>query len=190
MFNDNTTGMTHLKIDSTSQGFIRKYKDLKRRLYNCNATIYFNKQCLKRQVTPKYANIKVPNISPVYKKNMQKIPTIRIKDEIKYLHTKKQTLNQQPYYLHVDLANMYGDDWNHIQTTTETELSKEMKAKYKTLNQKPDLLTKNQTKTPQKPHTFHPRVFNNTNIRFSKGEAALLQKGLKYNPHSKPKKWI
>jgi hypothetical protein len=37
---------------------------------------------------------------------------------------------------------------------------------------------------------LYPRLINNINIQFSKGETALLQKGLKYNLHSKPKNWI
>jgi len=37
---------------------------------------------------------------------------------------------------------------------------------------------------------FHPRVINNTNITFSENEAALLQKGPKYNLHSKKKNWL
>jgi len=33
-----------------------------------------------------YAKIKVPNTSPAHKYTQHKIPNIRIKDEIKYLH--------------------------------------------------------------------------------------------------------
>jgi len=57
------TGMTHLKIINASQGPIHKYKDLKSKLYKYNTNIYFNKQCLRKQLTPSYANIKVPNTS-------------------------------------------------------------------------------------------------------------------------------
>jgi exonuclease III len=44
--------------------------------------------------------------------------------------------------------------------------------------------------TPSEKHTFHPRVINNTNITFSDTEMALLQKGPKYNLHSKKKNWL
>ena len=27
---------------NTSQGYVQKYEDLKRKLYNCNANVYFN----------------------------------------------------------------------------------------------------------------------------------------------------
>ena len=88
-------GMTHLKIVNASRGPIHKYEDLKRKLYKCNANIYFNQQCLKQHLTPSYARIKIPNTAPAHKYTQHKIPTIRIKDEIRYLHCKKQRLNLQ-----------------------------------------------------------------------------------------------
>ena len=97
--------MTHLKIVNASRGSIHKYEDLKRKLYKCNANIHFNKQCLKKQLTPSYANIKVPNTSPAHKYTQHKITNIRIKDEIRFLHSKKQKLNLQIYHLHISLAN-------------------------------------------------------------------------------------
>jgi len=42
----NTMGMSHLKIINTGQGYIHKYENLKRKLYNCNVNIYFNQKCL------------------------------------------------------------------------------------------------------------------------------------------------
>ena len=73
---------------------------------------------------------------------------------------------------------------------TEEKRGKETKTKYRTLDNKLTHLTQTQTKTPHKTHKFYPRVINNTNICFSNGGTALLQKGLKYNLHSKPKNWI
>ena len=74
---------------NASRGRIQKYENLKRKLYKCNANIYFNQQCLKKQLTPAYAHIKVPNTSPAHIHTQRKIPAIRIKDEIKHLHVKK-----------------------------------------------------------------------------------------------------
>jgi hypothetical protein len=37
---------------------------------------------------------------------------------------------------------------------------------------------------------FYPRVVNNSTVGFSAQEIALLEKGLKYNLHQKPKFWI
>jgi len=48
----------------------------------------------KSNLIPNYARIKIPNISPAFKFTQQKAVSVTIKDEIKYLYTKKQ-LNQQ-----------------------------------------------------------------------------------------------
>jgi hypothetical protein len=182
--------MTHLKIINASQGSIHKYEELRRRLNNCNASIYFNKQCIKRQLTPNYANIKVPNTSPAHKHTQRKIPAIRIKDEIKFLYSKKQQLNLQTYYLHLTLANTSDRQWPHIRGIIEEKLNKEAKTKYINLDHKLDRLTQTQKKTPHNPHTFYHRLVNNTDIHFSKSETSLLQKGLKYNLQQKPKNWL
>jgi len=85
-----TMGMALLKIDNASRGSIRRYEGLKRKLHNCNASIYFNEQCLKKRLTPSYAKIKIPNTSPAHRYKQQKRTKIRIKDKIRYLHSKKQ----------------------------------------------------------------------------------------------------
>ena len=155
-----------------------------------NPSIYWNRQYLKKQLTPNYVNIKAPYTSPAHKHTQRRIPAIRIKDEIRYLHSKKQKLNQQIYYLHIALANTWKNAWPYNYNTIEEKLGKETKTKYRTLDIKLIHVTQTQTKTPHKTHTFYPRLTNNTSIRFSNGETALIQKGLKYNLHSKPKNWI
>jgi hypothetical protein len=60
---------------------------LKRKLYKCNANIYFNQQCLQKQLIPTYAKIKSP-----------------IQHKIPNLHIKKQKLNQEIYHLHISLV--------------------------------------------------------------------------------------
>jgi hypothetical protein len=59
--------MTHLKVINASRGSIHSYENLKGKLYKCNANIYFNQQCLKKQLIPTYGKIKVPNTSPAQK---------------------------------------------------------------------------------------------------------------------------
>ena len=58
--------MSHLKIMNTSQGYIHKYENLKRKLYNCNANIYFNQKILKKHFIPNYAkkNFQIPAQPP------------------------------------------------------------------------------------------------------------------------------
>ena len=122
--------------------------------------------------------MKVPSTSPELRYTQHKIPAIRIKDEIRYLHSKKQQLNLQIYHLHISLANTWNNTWPHIQHTIQEKLRRETKTRYKTLDKKLKKKTQTQTMTPQGPHTFYPRVINNTNIPFTNSETALLQKGL------------
>jgi len=144
---------------NASRGPIHKYVDLKRKLYKCIGNIYFNRQCLKQHLTPSYANIRIPNTSPAHKYTQQKISTIRIKDEIKYLHTKKQKLNIQIYHLHISIANTWNNMWPLIQQNIEEKLHREERSKYKTLEYKIKRLTQTQTRTPRMPHTFHPQSY-------------------------------
>jgi hypothetical protein len=83
--------MPHLKIISTSQGHIYKYKNLKRKINNGNANIYFDQKYLRKNLIPNYEMIKIPNTSPASKFTQQKASIIRIKGEIKYLYTEKTT---------------------------------------------------------------------------------------------------
>jgi len=174
---------------NASRGPIHKNVDLKRKLYKCNASIYFNRQYLKQHITPSYANIRIPNTSLAHKYTQRKIPTIRITDEIRYLHAKKQQLNIQIYHLHISLANTR-NMWPLLQQNIKEKLRTESRTKYKTLGSKIKRLTRTQTKTPQEPHTFYTLIINNSNISFINSEITLLQKGMKYNTHSKKRNWI
>ena len=80
--------MTNSMIMNASRGSILKYGNVLSKLHKCNANIYFNRQCIKKQQTPSYANMKVPNTSPACKHTQKKLPTIRIKDDIRYLYAK------------------------------------------------------------------------------------------------------
>lgn len=154
---------------------------------SCRHQGVFNWQCLKRQLIPAYPRIKAPNTSPAHKYTQHKIPNIRIKDEIKYLHSKKRRLNQQIYHLHLYLANTWDNTWTYIQNTLGDKLLRETRNTYKTLDKKLKNLSNTQTETPQEKDTFYPRVVNNTDISSSHNEMALLQKGLRYDIHSKKK---
>ena len=151
-----TTGMTHLNNDHASQGSIQRFEYLKRKLYRCNASIYFNKQCLQKQLIPNYAKIKVPPTSPAAKFTLHKAQTLRIKDELKYLYSKKQQLNLQIYHLHILLANTWWIPWPLVSHTIEEKLRRAMKPTYDNLNQKLNKLTQSKTRTPTPPTHFFP----------------------------------
>ena len=81
--------MNHLKIINASRSLIHEYENLKRKLVNCNANIYFNRQCYEKRLVPNYAKIKIPINFPAAKFTQRKTQNLRIKDEIKYLYMKK-----------------------------------------------------------------------------------------------------
>lgn len=57
--------MGHPRIAIASQAIpIDRYKSIKEKVFKYNADIYINKQCLYKNITPNYANIKIPNSSP------------------------------------------------------------------------------------------------------------------------------
>jgi hypothetical protein len=168
--------MTHIKILGASQSLIHQFENLKRKLYNCNASIYFNKKCLNKRLTPSYAQIKIPNTSPAHKYTQQKVPKLRIKDKIKFLHCKNQKLNSEIYQSHLKLANLWGNMWPHIQQNIEDKLQKECRTRYNSLDNKIKCLTQQQTNTHLPKNQFYPRVVNMTDISFSEPEMALLQK--------------
>ena len=115
---------------------------------------------------------------------------MRIKDEIKFLHAKKQQLNYQIYHLHLTLANTWNNTWQYISHTIESKLQNEIQKKYQNLDKKLKRLSQAQTIQPELKHESYPRVINNTNIPFTQSEMTLLQKGLKYNLHTKRENWI
>ena len=79
--------MSSMKVVVASQAkCINQYKNLKRKVLNCDANIYFNKQCLSYGLTPKYADIRVPNTSRAAQYTQQKLIRIRLRDEIKFLY--------------------------------------------------------------------------------------------------------
>ena len=69
-------------------------------------------------------------------------------------------------------------------------LLKEALSRYRKLDNKLNKLTQLQTMTPHLKQDFHPRLINNTQITFTDNEMTLLQKGPKYNPHTKKKDCI
>jgi len=43
---------------------INQYKNVKRKILNCNANIFFDQQCIIKNLIPQFAKIKILNISP------------------------------------------------------------------------------------------------------------------------------
>jgi hypothetical protein len=70
-----------------------------------------------------------------------------------------------------------------------------MKIKYRKINDKLNRLIysnneNSQQRQHQQYHTFYQRVSNLSSTTFTHEEMTLLNKGLKYNLHHKPKQWL
>jgi hypothetical protein len=165
--------------------------NIKKKLLTCNANIYFNRQCIARNLIPKYVERKIPNTSPAARRTKRKTQTQRIRDEMKFLYAKKQNVNYQLYQLHLQISSSWGHITGHIFKTIDDVLNDELKLKYNPLNKKLNNLQKNNLHHNLKHNnTFYPRIINNTKIEFTDEQTSLLNKGLKYDLRYKPKNWM
>jgi len=71
--------MYSIKLFVSQAKHINQYKNLRTKVVNCCANIYFNRQCIKQGIVPKYAHIKIPNTSPASKMTQKKVQITRMK---------------------------------------------------------------------------------------------------------------
>ena len=83
--------MASIKFIASQARTIFQYKTIRIKVLRCYANIYFNKQCLIKKIVPSYANIKLSNTSPAARNTQRKIHSMRIRDEIRFLHKKTTT---------------------------------------------------------------------------------------------------
>ena len=178
------------KLVASQAKCIYSNKNLREKEQSCCASIYFNRQCLKLGVIPKYAQINVPYTSPASKVTQRKVQLSRVKEEIKYLYMKKEKLNDSLYKTHLQAASEWGKCWHLIQDNTQNTINKKSVEIYKVLDKKLSQLIHIQKEKIEDKHKFFPRVTNLTDINFTKDEISLLNKGLKYNLGQKWKNWI
>jgi hypothetical protein len=164
------------------------------KVLKCNANIYFNQSCLDLNLIPKYAKVKIHSHSQTIKKlTEEKAAEIRIKNEIRFLYSKKQYLNKILYESHLDNANKWGHLWNIIYDDITEKIETRMRTNYVNLNNKLRKLEHSNAHTGSRytcNESFHERTINLTNTSFTNDEMQLLNKGLKYNLHHKQRNWI
>jgi hypothetical protein len=112
---------TKVKFIASQARTVYQYKKLRLKILKCIADIHFNKQCLAKNLTPCYADIKIPHTSQAALITKRKIGHIRVKDEIKFLYTKKDKLNKQLYQTHLKAAQEWGNYWNIIRYSIHKE---------------------------------------------------------------------
>jgi hypothetical protein len=130
-------GMSSTQIITASQARdVKQYNNSKSKVLKCCANIYFSQQCLKQNLTSNYTKIKIPNTTPAATLTKHKIVKLRIKDEIKYLHMKKEKLNNALYKVHLKATQEWGKTWYPIEKSVNKSLNKELECKYKTMDNK------------------------------------------------------
>jgi predicted nucleotidyltransferase len=80
-----------------------------------------------KQSNPKYAQINVPNTSPALQSTTQKARTLRIKEELRFLYKKKETLNREPYRSHLQEAQEWEKWWDPIHESIIQKLTQKWK---------------------------------------------------------------
>jgi hypothetical protein len=99
------------------------YKNTKLKLLKTNVAIWFNKMCRIKQLKPNYINIKINGRKPQDKKTTANAIGYRINQEMKFLHCKKQNLNQRLYHIHLENAQQCNGMWQHIQNYIDSQIN-------------------------------------------------------------------
>ena len=102
---------------------------------------------------------------------------LHIKDEIKYIYKKKETLNKAIYKIHLQAALEWGSSWQLIHDSIHNEINQKFETKYKLLDSKLSRLASTQKQKVDNNTEFYTRVTNKTDIDISNEDLALLNKG-------------
>jgi len=95
-------GTMNLKfINAKQAGEVYEYRNTKQKLHRTIAAIWYNKACRDRNIKSNYVNIRIKGNNKQCKNTKKTAIRTRINQEIKFLHIKKQKLNEQLYKLHL-----------------------------------------------------------------------------------------
>ena len=159
--------MSSTKIVSSRTFSINQYRNLRNKVLRCCANIYFNHQCLKRNLTPNFTKINIPYTSPATIITKQKIQNLPFKDDIQFLHVKKGKLSNVLYKVRLKFVQEWGKAWYPIEMSRNKTINEELEIEYKIMEGKLKKLTNTQTEKVDNMTKFYPRVVNKTSIVFS-----------------------
>jgi hypothetical protein len=87
--------------------------------------VYFNRKCLEMNLTPKYAQIKEkinPHNKFVNKKMIDNFQNTRIRNKMKFWHSKIKHLNKVLYNPHLENGHIWQNSWNIIYQYITTKI--------------------------------------------------------------------
>lgn len=169
-------------------GKILHYLRLRIKMVNLIESVKFNKQCIRRQVIPKYVCIKVQAKANLVQRIKKTGANIWIRQEISNKLKQKEIMNQDLYLAHLELGKCltpltftYVMNFvdQYIWYTSRDVRFRHAKKMERLLEVQQDNLR--QQDEIMSPFAFFERVKNLTNIQFTSSEMTILSKGLKYN---------
>jgi hypothetical protein len=185
-----------MKIIRAQQAKISNiYKNTKLKLLKINAAIWFNKTCRMKGLKPDYISVTINGNTPWDRKATRNATRFRINQEIRFLHRKKQLLNQQLYHLHLEGARQHNGMWQRALNNIDEQINTITERKYFILNKKLDKLLKREKSTTTKNvntkeiHT-QQRIINLTGIKLKQEQAQILNLGPNYAVEKEPKKYL
>ena len=95
----------NIKLEASQAHTVYKFQNIKIRLLKTNLHIRFNQECIKYNIIPKYASIKINKKSEFSTKIKRYAGIMWMREELKYLYKKKTVLNRELYRTHLQLLD-------------------------------------------------------------------------------------
>ncbi|KAK5648230.1 hypothetical protein RI129_003122 [Pyrocoelia pectoralis] len=171
-----------------------KYKKLSVNMKKTCLKIWFNSTCLRNHLIPNFIQLHSRNTSTRAAQAMDSGRLHWLKEEIKHWYTIRDHLNFQLYDTHLFLSKLFHHlELDSIISTVKEKveaigvelfekLNKKLKALFSKKGSQSQRFSSNNTNGSN--FTFHNRVVNLSNIRFSESELVMIRQGLKHNPRS------
>lgn len=172
-------------VSASQANLANQFKNVKIKLTNTTLNIKFNKDCLKLGIKPKYVHVNIKNQTYAAKKTKASAEKLWLKNEIKFLYSKKSMLNTLLYKTYLELSNaVHPSQLDSMVDKINALVFKAIKNKKSVLRKKLNRLV-NEQKSKEDvvlfDFKFFPRIVNNTKIVFDSHEQTVLEKGLNYN---------
>jgi hypothetical protein len=109
-----------IQIICANQAFIHRYKNLKKKLYNCDTDTLFIQECLRQKLIRSYFSKKFPITSKISNQTHKKRKFSEWRTKLNF-YIPKHKLKKQLHYTHIELANIWGYFWQHIKNYINEE---------------------------------------------------------------------
>lgn len=194
MFHQEVSATTIKNIQLASEGKLAAiYRKSLLKVRKCNNHLWFNKQCIKEDVTPKFMKITCHNKSKEARETIEQSYKVWLKKEIQKWYTRRNNLKLHLKIIHMKLLQIihpivFDIIDREIREEVQERSFQHHRIQLKKLedlkNRKLSLNVANIVpKNTHENNTYYPHFINLTEIHFTDLETKLLEKGLKYNPN-------